>query len=647
MSRLMERSIHQALYKYLPEQWGDFYDKDARISYSMKVTDWNSIPLENVNKERIFSEVKNEVTQFMLRGGRVIGLNPATMNPSNFVVLTPKASGNPQIPDIVSNISPLTFFCTKCHSVKVFPNSSFFINNPRNSKCDKPGCNGELKQIGLIYACTCGWAGPLVPNKCNTPGHGIHNLTYRAGDFKFTCKLDGIRVEMMKRCSECNTTLFPKNIATGDIFVPFNFTMIELLEQLEEKFVLEVQNSSHVVISKWIGRTGEEEYKKIIKYDKNNEEMFSSMETSLFRSLVESGLPEEQARAIARSTVQRNNPENIIDEKANEVKPLIYANHLDNEYTLKKTAISILEYNTILDSGVSISILEGANKALQGNSIFSIDEYLEVEKKYGFKSIKACGNIPILNCVYGYTRLGYDPKDLPNGDLTLRAIKQEVPGQRNVYATRLTTEGILFELDRGRIIKWLIDNGVLDNNQAPDVDNDEELKLWFINNIDLGAINSFSKIDKSSSKYTYYVYNLIHSLSHALIKESEDFSGLDKNSLAEYLFPSVPAFFIYCQNTQGTSLGSLFSLFGSVLHKWLSKTNENMNKCVFDPICIDGVRRGEQGGLVGDDTDIACIGCLYINEVSCRHFNKDLNRRFIIGYTDVNNNKTYGYWEEH
>jgi hypothetical protein len=63
------------------------------------------------------------------------------------------------------------------------------------------------------------------------------------------------------------------------------------------------------------------------------------------------------------------------------------------------------------------------------------------------------------------------------------------------------------------------------------------------------------------------------------------------------------------------------------------KAQEIASKCIFDPICIE--------------RDGACTGCLFLNEVSCEHFNKDLNRALIIGHYDkAKSKKYYGFWEE-
>ncbi|NMA48971.1 MAG: hypothetical protein GX947_04285 [Tissierellia bacterium] len=651
MSKMvMPRSIHQALYKYLPEAWGDFYDRDSRISYTMLVKYWNSTNLENINKKRIISEVNNEVKQFQNRGGRVQGFGNVT--PSEYAVLTPKGADNPEIPDIISHISPLTFVCNKCHSVTSFNSSEAYLKNRSNRYCKKDNCGGELKQIGLVYACTCGWAGPMYPNKCNVDGHGIKYLKYWPGEFVFNCSRDGNKVQMVKRCPDCNKTLMPRNTSSGDVFIPFNFTLIELLNDDVENFIIENENAPFIVISNWLDKIDDPEYYKFVRSSFEDDEDSNDKDEQyniLLQELLSHGLPEVQAIQIARNTTNKTDPNVKRNNLIEEVRPLIFSNHLTSEYNLQKLAISLVEYKTIVDSKVKITIEEGIERAMAQNSIFNPNEYLDVFDRFGFSKIEACGEIPMVNCVYGYTRRESDPSTINGEQLTLRALREESHGVKNVYGVRLTTEGILFELDRARVIQWLIKNEVLDENVAPDIGNEEDLKLWFLNNVDLSAINTFSRIDSDKYKYTSYVYNLIHSLSHALIKESEEFSGLDKNSLAEYLFPSVPAFFIYCQNTQGTSLGSLFSLYSSVLSKWVNKANESMNKCIFDPICIEGKRNdmksNVQAGLNNDSGDIACLGCLYINEISCRHFNKDLNRRYITGYTDLANKKTYGYWE--
>lgn len=627
----MPRSAYQALYRYLPDSWGDFYDRDSRSSYNMQVNYWISVNLENINKKRILSEVSNEVKQFIVRGGKTQGFG--NIDVSEYSILTPKFFNDPDKPDIVSKISPLTFVCNKCYKVTTFYSSSDFLSDPKNKYCKDKGCGGELKQIGLVYACTCGWAGPIYPNRCSQKNHGIKYLKYRPGkEFRFICSKDGSKIEMIRYCPECKNRLTPRNINSGNIFIPFNFTVIELLNNEEESFLIEKDDSAYIAIANWLNKIDDKEYERIVKNSSRVDDDYSIIYKNLFNELIKNGLSEEQAKDIAKNAAQKSSPNAIYNDAVNMIKPLLTGDHLD-DYNRKKLAISLAEYKTILNSNVKITIDEGIESALDQNTIFSPDEYLSLFDRFGFKRIEARGNIPMVNCVYGYTRMESDPENLPGEKLTLRALKEESAGIKNIYGIKLNTEGILFELDRKEIINWLIKNKMLDEDIAPDMKDDNELKLWFLNNINLSAINTFSNIDSYKHKYTSCIYKLLHSISHALIKVSEEFTGLDKNSLGEYLFPAVPAFFIYCQNNQGRVLGSLFSAYTSVLDKWLNEAYESMYKCIFDPVCIH--------------RDGACLGCLYINEVSCKHFNKDLNRRYLIGYNDpAIKNNLYGFWED-
>ena len=242
---------------------------------------------------------------------------------------------------------------------------------------------------------------------------------------------------------------------------------------------------------------------------------------------------------------------------------------------------------------------------------------------------KACDKVPFVSCSYGYTRVKSEYED----GVQLHAFKEEKNGRKNIYATRMNTEGVLFEFDRLAILQLLVKNEFVDSGSVPDLNSEEDVKLWFINNIKPEEIHPFTTISEETSPETYYVYRLIHSISHLLIRAAADIGGLGKDSLSEYIFPGVPAVLIYVQNSQGFNLGSLFNTFEAYFDKWLLRANGSAQKCVFDPICIERHK--------------ACTGCLFLNEVSCQHFNKDLDRSLIIGHVDKQTKKRIiGFWEE-
>lgn len=270
-----------------------------------------------------------------------------------------------------------------------------------------------------------------------------------------------------------------------------------------------------------------------------------------------------------------------------------------------------------------------SNVARLLNTNANPEQYAQIAERFGIKSARVCDRIPFVSCSYGYTRVESEWKE----GVQLHALKEEKNGRKNIYATKLNTEGVLFEFDRKKIIQWLLANEIINADEAPNLDSEEEIKIWFLNNIKPSLIHPFSTIDETASKETYYVYRLIHSISHLLIRAAADIGGLGKDSLSEYIFPGIPAVLIYCQNSQGFNLGSLFNTFEAYFDKWMNKAYTSAQKCIFDPICIERQK--------------ACTGCLFVNEVSCQHFNKDLDRALVVGHVDrETQRKTTGFWEE-
>lgn len=105
----MERSLDQALYKYLPSAWVDFYYKKERLVLTAYVTHWNSVPAQGINQERLLSRIARLVSVFQRHGHTKGFLFP--ISAKNYEVLTPRRG---RAADIYAEISPLVFFCNTC-----------------------------------------------------------------------------------------------------------------------------------------------------------------------------------------------------------------------------------------------------------------------------------------------------------------------------------------------------------------------------------------------------------------------------------------------------------------------------------------------------------------------------------------------------
>ena len=627
----MNRSITQALYKYLPEMWIDFYIKETRTMYTAKVRNWNTDILSEINSNRLLEKIRMSIDIFNSKGGKLDGFSTAeSIILDNFEIRTYKLG---ETPDIFSEISPLIFYCSKCNKIERKSKSAYIRKDkPNLSRC----CNKELNQISFIYRCECGWAGPVEIIPCNK--HGYDHMIYTNG-YSFVCGICKEEKQMNKVCPECGTMIYPTMALDNSNFIPFSISTVDLINMGEEKFLFDNKDdASVIIISKWINKLTEEEYKYFIK--NGIHECLSPEQIDRIKEL-EATL--RKLGCLTENQIKQAKQEKI-DEYTNSVNITKLRDYIDinmgniaernNTYYC---ASNILEYFRILNAdkhdGYICTLDQAIKIASELKTNIGNEDYREIMSNLGIKNIQASGNIPFVFCTYGYTRKENTPKMA--GKLKMKFFKGEQSELKNsIYGVKLMTEGILIEIDKKRIIEWLLKNNFINENELPIDTNDEnKLKEWFLNNINLEAIQSFEDIDENSFKITSHVYKLLHSISHSLIKQAGYLSGLDKDSLSEYIFPQIPAIFIYCQNSQGLSLGSLFNLYETQLSKWLKFTLDSVQTCIFDPICIEREK--------------ACAGCIYINEVSCTHFNKDLDRSYLIGNMDIKEDKrTFGFWEK-
>lgn len=620
----MKRGKNQSLYKYLPETWIDFSVRGKeRKQYIAKVLRWNSEKLDGINAKRLIRTVNESVHSFENQAGATGPIKPtvgfgAELTKDNCDVLTPKASEEER--GIVAQISPLTFYCKLCNKVYQFSSEEEY---QKRRYCTNPECHhAELAQFRQIYFCKCGYATDRHNPRC--PEHGYQYVKWY-GNFDFICTKCKRPIPMQVKCPVCGDMLRPKVALDPAQFFVFSLSLIDLIDEKLENFISETEYGPYITFAYWLGLVSKEELNEIIKngivsdpdaYQKVYDQMYKVM-FAAFNN--------ETAAATAAKTATDQQCGNRFNDLVNDLKTKIFTGESD----LSSIAERILEYDLVTRLDDVSDLASAVNVARLLNTNANPEQYAQIAERFGIKSARVCDRIPFVSCSYGYTRVESEWKE----GVQLHALKEEKNGRKNIYATKLNTEGVLFEFDRKKIIQWLLANEIINADEAPNLDSEEEIKIWFLNNIKPSLIHPFSTIDETASKETYYVYRLIHSLSHLLIRAAADIGGLGKDSLSEYIFPGVPAVLIYCQNSQGFNLGSLFNTFEAYFDKWMNKAYTSAQKCIFDPICIERQK--------------ACTGCLFVNEVSCQHFNKDLDRALVVGHVDrETQRKTTGFWEE-
>ncbi len=624
MANEIKRGVSQALYKYLPESWIDFPVRgEERYNYIAHVNRWNSEKVDGVNKRRLIRVVNQAVQAFGSAGDTDTPIENTSgfgtgLTPENSDILIPKHNAEER--GIVAEISPLTFYCPKCHKVYQFKDTATYR---RLKKCR--ACHVELKQLRQIYFCKCGFATdrhPVYCKRCQS-SDSIY-WSGKLGDYNFRCKKCSDKIPLVKKCEQCGTLLTPKNALDPSQYFAYSLNLIDIINETVEKFLSDTDYGALLTVACWIGIIDEKELREIINNGISADpETFQKIYDENYNMFIEAGLDPYSAANAANATANKKCGSRYI-KIINDLRSKIFT----SPESLTKVSEAILEYLFVKELEDSSTLDDAENISQMLNTNANPAEFKLLAEKRGIKSVQVCGNIPFVSCSYGYTR----EKSEPGDGVVLHAFREEHNGRKNVYATKLNTEGILFEFDRVKILRWLEKNNYVETDDLPDLTDENDVKLWFVNNVKPELIRAFSKIDSNNSP-TYYVYNLLHTLSHLLIRSAAGMCGLDKNSISEYILPSIPGILIYCQNSQGFNLGALFNIFEAYFDKWINNAYTGAQKCIFDPVCAERYK--------------ACTGCLYLNEISCQHFNHDLDRTLIIGSVDRTTGKRYwGFWED-
>lgn len=236
----------------------------------------------------------------------------------------------------------------------------------------------------------------------------------------------------------------------------------------------------------------------------------------------------------------------------------------------------------------------------------SLKEYVKFKREIGIEEITYIPDIHIISSSIGVIK-GINRSDeniVPHFEPHWKSQKDK--DTFRAFSFPFETEGIMFDLDKEKLVKWIFDNSN---------------KEWDKN---ISAEEFLFELDECSQEYKN-LKTLIHTFSHILINRSSLYTGLNSDSCGELLFPKAGAFLIY--STSNINIGGFSFVFENSLFEWFNNVKLEVNDCVFDPTCID-----EHG---------ACFSCVYLPEFVCSHFNDFLDRDVFLG----ENRFKKGYWE--
>jgi hypothetical protein len=239
--------------------------------------------------------------------------------------------------------------------------------------------------------------------------------------------------------------------------------------------------------------------------------------------------------------------------------------------------------------------------------------------------VVAVNKMKKVNAVLGFTRL--DEMDRVN-DLASRLVKLTRHGKPTwVPATEDRGEGIFVQLDLERVAGW--------EAQIEDTPLWEAHRLSHQRNFGRRFSDTAKRVNPDD-RLPPPRYWLLHTLSHALIREMAMWCGYGAASLTERIYGwteapgrDAAAGILICttaSDSEGT-LGGLVALseparFADLLDRALRRAR----RCSSDPVCAQRTPADPEDFLHG----AACHCCSFASETSCEKANRFLDRRFLI-----------------
>jgi hypothetical protein len=601
----MKRGKSQVIFRYLPECVIDHSDTQAIA----KISSWDAVKSESINESRLSSEVLSRMERFRRRRGY-----PQKPHSSSFVFLEPIS--------IEAELFPLTFVCENCGKAYSFDKIDRFRQQfeRRSYRCT---CGGNLRQLDMINYHACGKISGLQVRAC--PNHGYDLITLetnnssRTSNWRWRCKKCGAETgKVIGWCKECNQRMETAPFRKSQVFYPHSISLINTAGFANPRDY-ENLDLLKLYIANYLGIISADEFnnfQKTLKTDSRNTDS-----ERIRKDLISKGVPKDLIDTVvgtlegSEQQLKRRNAihqvDGIIPEDGERLRTLV-------------SSLQSFQDTVKLPGAKDIdSVLQEARRRNDPN-LSRILRFPDSLRQAGISEAYVVSDLPIVSAVFGYSRSTTNPQEC-----TLRGFNpdKKYSDKTPIYVNPTETEGIVLIFNRWRILRWLQENRIV--SDIPDKNDEQGLKQWLLTHIHQDDIPIYDEISRMLAE-TKHVYTLIHTISHVLVRKAAGLVGMDKDSLAEIIFPNVPAIAIYTNNAHDFQIGGMHTLFETGIIPWIDMAMESVETCLYDPVCIS--------------SDASCHACLHLSEISCTHFNRDLGRHYLIGRKD-GRGRIFGYWE--
>ncbi len=651
----MQRGVSQLLFNYLPYRTVDWEDGLAIVQLGQ--VRFSSIWDED-RKTTLLQEIADAFARWQARGGRI---DPVFPNPLREVERF--AVGAPL--EIDASVMPSALICQRCGQIV------FERKNKYNAKrCTNPECNSpRLHQIPFVFVHGCGELVPItewIPatklgpggNELTATKHPIRCAQCQSGDHLYIPGRSERVKDMKVLCRKCNILVLDR----------FTCRCHRCLKRLTKEPPAPASGRTGTIVSALAMRlarysasdTYYPQTLSILRLDRPRlRTVDDPISSTLFKMLPPTRRPDASV-STSDSIKVLNDRLKAAEVSGDHAEQARLQQRIVGIVTGKVTTPSPSEQGLLPQLSADLEKAIKESLALRGTvTTVPFDEKIQREggasqsllpeitrlrDTLGLDEILYVDDLPVITATYGYTRRHFEPtyeelnaKNLPVEIRAFPAVprftaqalgRPDIVGTIPVLAREGEHEGIFLSLQPDLVLTWLEANGVtLPNAGLPTVarimaaleptDHDRYLDgIW-------------------DMPVRRLVYGLIHSLSHAAMRAITRYAGIDRTSVAEYVFLPLLGCVVY-DNSSSFKLGGIATLVRDHLAAFLQNIANEAVECLYDPDCADHTG--------------ACHGCLHSPEISCRTFNHGLSRAFFLGghtpWADVSADlRLLGFWE--
>ncbi len=650
----MQRSRHQILYQFLPGNTFDYSDKRGIWQVNrIETTDASGQVDQEYIVDRVFARAKNWA------GGEV---GFTSNRPSHYDFASPE--------EVRARPFPTTFYCTSCHKVHGYYSADDLSGKNQSLKCQKSGCNGDLEQYQFVSVHSCGEIRRLYPQKC--PTHGDQHMvldtqdSQRVQNFKWRCDICGWDTNVIYYQS-CGCDYVPpayednpdedKMYTTvhraGSTYYPHYLTTVNLhtsgIGHLRGS-----EDGSRKALAKHLGLSDSPVQAVDMNEGIEGAEIDDDRKIEVYKN-------EPKVGSLAEAEEWLREHGEIDSQTVGEaLSDLIDLDASETSEEMTDAGDELLQYVLSLEELTAHTIDELETDARRegfAQKADKISTYSNHVKRLGLREVRVIEDFPVQTFVYGYTRGSREEDEAQLNSFSQNASSGDgIP----IFVDTSETEATQFDLDPAAVLLWLAVNipetsnedavrgsitlpTLPENPEEADIDrarvaieelSEAEQWAFLLNHLD--PVDQYGRFETTTDdtvegQVTQYVFKMLHTLSHILLKQASTISGFDRTNLSEFLFPRALSLVIYTNNREEFNIGGMTTMVEQQLDELLGQAKSHGNDCMMDPVC--------------SHRDGACLSCLHVSEISCSYFNQVLRRDYLFGSRRNTDYSIKGFWQ--